>query len=125
MKIHYETSDELKHYGVKGMKWGVRRAARTKSKYSNQAQKQIDANRKVAKLAETRIRSGRGDNNRRLTDAEIKSYKKEFDIHTKAAKQWISARDDIMNMDVSEFTAKDIKQRFNDARLEAGGWYVY
>ena len=121
----YNYSDELIHYGVKGMKWGVRRATRLQSVYSHRAKKQIDANRKIATVAEKRIRSGRDTNNRRLTDAEINGYKKELERHTRAAEQWIAARKDIMSMKVSDFTAKDIKQRYKKARSDAGGVYVY
>lgn len=115
---------ELQHHGVKGMKWGVRRATRAKSIYARQAQKQIDINRKIAKAADKRISSGSDFNNRRLTSAEIDSYKKERDRHVRAAKEWMSARDDIMSMNVSEFTVKDIKQRFKNTRSVAGGVYI-
>lgn len=115
---------ELRHYGVKGMKWGVRRATHAKSVYAHKAQKQIAANKKVAKYADERIRSGRDSKNRRLTDSQISAYKKERDVYIRAAKEWTSARSDIMSMDVSKISAKDVKQRFKSAKLSAGGWFV-
>ena len=34
MQTNYETSDELQHYGVLGMKWGVRRARKNNTTYT-------------------------------------------------------------------------------------------
>ena len=115
---------ELYHYGVKGMKWGVRRNTRLKSVYANKAQKQIDINNTASKIATKRINSGRGSDNRRLTNDEIESYKKELSRYTKAAKEWISTRNDIMSMDVNNISAKDIKRRFKSTMSLAGGIYI-
>lgn len=30
-----------------------------------------------------------------------------------------------MNMNVADFTAKDVKQRFENGKSKAGGYYVY
>lgn len=75
-----QSSDEIYHYGVPGMKWGVRRATRLN--------------------------------------------RHEYDTYTKAAKAWLSAKNDIMNMNVSTVRAKDIKKRFKNARSFAGGAFV-
>lgn len=124
MSDYVVINGELYHHGVKGQKWGVRRNTRLKSVYSHKAQKQIDINNTGAKLAAKRIKSGRGSDNHRLTNDEIKSYKRELNMYTKAAKEWISTKNDIMSMDVSKISAKDIKQRFKNTMSIAGGIYI-
>lgn len=50
--MHYENPEELYHYGVKGMKWGVRRATKQLTNASDSASR----NKAVAKLEKHRTK---------------------------------------------------------------------
>ena len=107
---------ELIHYGVKGMKWGVRRARKAVTKYSRKAQRQIDANMRNAKTLKAMLDSGYDDvAERRLTKTDRKYYTHQYETAIDAAKKWIATRDDIMNMKISEITVDDVKQRFKNS----------
>lgn len=50
MNNFYYTNNELTHYGVLGMKWGIRKAAKQGKSYRYKSRSQQKANKRVTKL---------------------------------------------------------------------------
>lgn len=77
-----KVESELKHYGVKGMKWGVRRAASNAAKAEQRARDSSsdakEAQRIKTKIKETGLHS--------LTNAEMRSYTERINLEKQYAK---------------------------------------
>ena len=134
------TDNELYHFGVKGMKWGVRRyqnedgsltslgkkrdkmlsdrkVAKRNSTTSNKALRQYNANQRNAKSLKRDLDSHFDSSTGLKLDSETRSaYQHEYNRAVETGRQWLQTRQDILNMPVSSTTVSDIKNRYNKTR---------
>lgn len=98
--------DYLEHFGVKGMKWGVRRA---RKKYSNKSMRQYKANERNAKSLKRDLDSNHdSDTGSRLDSQTRTAYQHEYDRAVETGRQWLQTQQDIQKMT----TVSDIKKRY-------------
>ena len=115
----FSDSNELMHYGVKGMKWGVRRA---QQKYVKKAQQQIDMNLNNVKSIKSELKTDRSgflalDN----TNETRKSYTHEQRRAIETAKHWTNTQKRIME----KTTVADIKNEYKNAIKNAKVYYPF
>ena len=112
--------DELYHFGVKGMKWGQRRAIKAVDKYTKKSQRQYDAHMNSAKYIKKILDSGYDvATEERLTKDDRNQYTYEYKRTVQMAKKWLAARNDIMKMDISTITAKAVEKKFKNVKSNA------
>ena len=94
--------DELYHYGVKGMKWGVRRNLGKKAKIAANLERYADTYDKGSRI-----------NNKRADKAELRGDYEKSKIERQKASANIKLRDEMYNMRnklIKDLSDKDIKQ---------------
>lgn len=117
-------NNELYHYGVKGMRWGVRRARKAQAKYSAKASQQVKQLRKNQSALKKVLDSGIDDITELKLDKETKNaYNHEMRRSIDDAKKWVETKKDIMSMDITKVSAKDIKNRYEDTYRKYGAVY--
>ena len=118
----------LMHYGVKGMKWGVRHDKKVIAKYSQKARVQRNANAKESVI----LRKGKGKayfDDEELWDIASnkdrqeynKLAKREAKVNEKMSNHWNKAISEINNAK----NRKEAKEIFKKYRNVKGSWYIY
>lgn len=108
--------NELMHYGVKGMKWGVRRTKKAIKKYTKKADKQIKGNSDRSRSLKNILKNDKLDNNDR------QAYEKGYDMTVKTGQMWLNAKKDLLSMDASKIDAKEVKKYFDEVKKKSP-WY--
>lgn len=100
---------ELCHYGVKGMKWGVRRAQRKLNKAARTADKQAKRHRNLANNYKRIFKDLQRGDYKKLGYPSVERAKRDIPLtakmirsETKLAKHWTKTRNEIMKMSVND-----------------------
>ena len=140
------SSTELMHYGVRGMKWGVRRAEKRRSKYANQAKRKAEMHESLARtyskdakelksMSDSAYAKRFDDKDylkslggaKKARTMEIKECERMYKSSIESAKKWTKVHDDIMSAPIGSLkTRKDYKQAewrsFNNIQRTDSGY---
>ena len=115
------SDQELYHYGVKGMKWGIRRRQKIQSKASRQLKtRSRNANQRV-KMASDALNSNDPEyikssvhpkDSKDLKTAK-KALKAEMEYWTGVGERAVSKQKQLMSMNINTMSTKEYKQRVN------------
>lgn len=113
-------SNSLTHYGVKGMKWGVRRAEKarkTQRQYVEEASKKASMFENYSKDLKKVLKTGRSDYaDGQLTPNGRSVYSRELKKARQAGQEWLKTKNDLMSMDVNSVSARQIKKRYKQTK---------
>ena len=98
-------SNELTHYGVTGMKWGVRRYQKRDGSLTSAGKKRAKLRDKFDKVEKSKI-----DKTKRLVDTSNDAVNKLQSANRKSQKK--------TRMDLSNMTDKELRDRINRYNLE-------
>lgn len=102
----YYNSDELMHYGRKGMKWGQNIFGKVKSGADKAYSfaKKVDEKRKVKKTEEIKAKRSKITSSRKLTDDELRERIKRLELE----KQYVDLRKDTRAISKGETFAASV-----------------
>ena len=109
--------NELRHHGVKGMKWGVRRARKLRRDNYHEDYKRVHDKKSVKMMSDKELRDR---NNRLQAERQYAQLTQKKSIGEKAVKAFIATAGTIVAVE----TAYKTYQRVGTAALDKVGDYV-
>lgn len=129
---------EFYHYGIKGMKWGVRRAKRYKEKMLIKSKKKADTANKYYENAKYKLKDLKkyGKKSRFYNEFDyetLNAAKADYLSSVKTAatvgKTWMNVNNTLSKLNVNEVSKKEmtkiVKNIIEKGKKEGGSWAYY